>query len=66
MTEARGLEQRDGAVAVLQIGAVGLQHERAAVGVDRGVTLAAFNLLAGVIAARGRNAATPLSVVEPT
>src|SRR6185369_7168218 len=43
---ARGLEQRDGAVAVLQIGAVGLQHERTAVGVDHGVTLAAFDLLA--------------------
>ena len=45
---ARGLKQRHGAVAILHRGRTDLQYERPAVGIDQRVTLAAFDLLAGV------------------
>jgi hypothetical protein len=44
------LQERDGAVAVLDIGRMSLDQKRAAVGVDHGVALTALDLLAGVIA----------------
>src|SRR5208282_6208984 len=46
---AGGLEQRNCAVAVLDVGRMGQKDERAPVGVDHGVALATLDLLAGVI-----------------
>jgi len=46
------LDQRDGAVAVLNVGAVDNHREQQAHGVDEDMAFAAFHLLARVIAAR--------------
>src|SRR5580658_4501733 len=49
---ARGLKQRHGAIAILHRGRMDLERERPAVGINQGVTLAAFDLFAGVEASR--------------
>jgi hypothetical protein len=49
---ARGLQQRHRAIAVLDRGSMGFEHEGAAIGVDQRMTLAPIHLLAGIVAAR--------------
>ena len=49
---ARGLEQRDSTIAVLDRSRVDLEHQRPAVGVGHRVPLAAQHLLASVVASR--------------
>jgi hypothetical protein len=49
---AGGASQRLGAVAVLDAGGLYLDREQAAIGVGQDVTLAARDLLAGVVAFR--------------
>jgi len=48
---SRGPEQRDGAITILDIGRMRLDHQRPPVGVDQGVALSALHFLARVIAA---------------
>ena len=45
-------QQRPGAIAILNAGVMGFEHETAAIGIDEGVAFPALGLLAGVIAAR--------------
>lgn len=46
------LQQRDGAIAVLDLGRMTLQDQGATIGVDHGVALAAVDLLARVVTTR--------------
>ncbi len=49
---ADGVQQFDGAIAVLDVGGVDLQADQMTFGVGDDVALAALDLLAGVVAAR--------------
>jgi len=49
---ARGLEQRDRTVTILDRSTMSVEHEGTPIGVDEGMTLAALHLLAGIIASR--------------
>ena len=45
-------KQRDRAIAILDIGRAGLDHQGAAIAIDHGVTFVDFRFLAGVLATR--------------
>jgi len=49
---ARHLQQRAAGIAVLDAGWMGFDKQRPPIRVDQGVALAAFDLLAGIIATR--------------
>ena len=49
---ARGLQDRACGIAVLNIGAVRFDEERAPVGIDKRMAFAAVDLLAGVVSTR--------------
>ncbi len=44
----RGLEQRQGAVAILDRSSMGLEHKCPPIGIDESTTFAALHLLAGI------------------
>jgi hypothetical protein len=48
---SRCLEERPGAIAVLNGGGMGVEHERTSIGIDKCMALAAFDLLTSVVAA---------------
>ena len=47
----RVLEQRQGAVAILDRSSMGLEHKCPSIGIDESMTFAALHLLAGIMAA---------------
>ena len=49
---ARDLQQRAAAITILDIGGVRLDKQRPAVSIDQSMTLATFDLLASIVAAR--------------
>ena len=51
ITSSRPLEQRHGAIAVLDVGGMHEEFERATTGIDHGIALTAHDLLARVIPA---------------
>ncbi len=55
---AREAQHRNGSIAILHVGRLRIEHEGTPIRVDQCLALAAFDLLAGVVAAR-----PPLSVV---
>src|SRR6202162_5279449 len=49
---ARGAQKRSAAIAILDVRRMGFEHEATPIGIDKGMTLASIDLLAGVVAAR--------------
>src|ERR1035437_9454709 len=48
----RGPQKRSAAIAILDVRRMGFEHEATPLGIDKGMTLASIDLLAGVVAAR--------------